>query len=90
MAASSLQEVATALLHGETADVFQAMRPIRQGELVRGQYAGYLKEKGVAQDSEAETPARKSIRGVCLAAGLPRCVGASESSCFFPRGVWPG
>ncbi|MGB5079687.1 MAG: glucose-6-phosphate dehydrogenase [Burkholderiales bacterium] len=42
-------------LHGETTDVFQAMRPLKSGDLVRGQYAGYRKEKGVAKRSDVET-----------------------------------
>ncbi|HUJ87627.1 MAG TPA: glucose-6-phosphate dehydrogenase [Burkholderiales bacterium] len=42
-------------VHGETADVFQAMRPLRRDELVRGQYAGYRRERGVARDSDVET-----------------------------------
>ncbi len=42
-------------VHGETADVFQAMRPLTPGDLVRGQYAGYRKEQGVARDSDVET-----------------------------------
>jgi glucose-6-phosphate 1-dehydrogenase len=42
-------------VHGETADVFQAMRPLKPGDVVRGQYAGYRKEKGVARRSEVET-----------------------------------
>jgi glucose-6-phosphate 1-dehydrogenase len=42
-------------VHGETADVFQAMRPLKPGDLVRGQYAGYRKEKGVARRSDVET-----------------------------------
>jgi glucose-6-phosphate 1-dehydrogenase len=42
-------------VHGETADIFQAMRPLKPGDLVRGQYSGYRKEKGVAQDSDVET-----------------------------------
>ncbi len=42
-------------VHGETADVFQAMRPLKSGDLVRGQYAGYRKEKGVARRSDVET-----------------------------------
>ena len=31
-------------VHGETADVFQAMRPLKPDDLVRGQYRGYRKE----------------------------------------------
>jgi glucose-6-phosphate 1-dehydrogenase len=42
-------------VHGETADVFQAMRPVNPDDLVRGQYAGYRKEPGVAKDSDVET-----------------------------------
>ncbi|MGA9033842.1 MAG: glucose-6-phosphate dehydrogenase [Sulfuricaulis sp.] len=42
-------------VHGETADVFQAMRPLKSDDLVRGQYAGYRKEPGVAKDSDVET-----------------------------------
>jgi glucose-6-phosphate 1-dehydrogenase len=42
-------------VHGETADVFQAMRPLKPGDVVRGQYAGYRKEKGVARRSDVET-----------------------------------
>ncbi len=42
-------------VHGETADVFQAMRPLRSDDLVRGQYAGYRKEPGVAKRSDVET-----------------------------------
>jgi glucose-6-phosphate 1-dehydrogenase len=42
-------------VHGETADVFQAMRPLKRGDLVRGQYAGYRREPGVAKRSDVET-----------------------------------
>ena len=42
-------------VHGETADVLQAMRPLRSGDVVRGQYTGYRKEKGVAKNSDVET-----------------------------------
>ena len=42
-------------VHGETADVFQAMRPMKRGDLVRGQYAGYRREPGVARHSDVET-----------------------------------
>ena len=42
-------------VHGEAADVFQAMRPLTPDDLVRGQYAGYLKEPGVAKNSDVET-----------------------------------
>ena len=42
-------------VHGETADVFRAMRPLKPNDLVRGQYAGYRKEAGVAKDPDVET-----------------------------------
>jgi glucose-6-phosphate 1-dehydrogenase len=37
------------------ADVFRAMRPLAPDDLVRGQFAGYRDEPGVAKDSEVET-----------------------------------
>jgi len=39
----------------EKTKVFQAMRPLKQEDLVRGQYIGYQKEKGVAKGSDVET-----------------------------------
>ena len=42
-------------VHGETADILQAMRPLDPGDMVRGQYAGYRKEPGVAAKSDVET-----------------------------------
>jgi glucose-6-phosphate 1-dehydrogenase len=42
-------------VHGETADVFQAMRPLAAGDVVRGQYAGYRQEPGVTKKSDVET-----------------------------------
>jgi len=42
-------------VHGETADVFQAMRPLKSADVVRGQYTGYRKEPGVAKNSNVET-----------------------------------
>ena len=35
--------------------VFQAMRPLKPADLVRGQYTGYRKEPGVAKNSGVET-----------------------------------
>jgi glucose-6-phosphate 1-dehydrogenase len=35
--------------------LFQAMRPLESGQLVRGQFQGYRDEKGVAADSQVET-----------------------------------
>ena len=42
-------------VHVEKAKVFQAMRPARPEDMVRGQYAGYRSEPVVAQDSDVET-----------------------------------
>ena len=42
-------------LHRQKLDVFKAMRPLDTGDLVRGQFAGYRDEPGVAKDSDVET-----------------------------------
>jgi glucose-6-phosphate 1-dehydrogenase len=42
-------------VHREKAKVFRAMRPLKPDDLVRGQYAGYRKERGVAKNSDVET-----------------------------------
>jgi glucose-6-phosphate 1-dehydrogenase len=42
-------------VHSEKAKVFQAMRPLKPVDLVRGQYAGYRKESNVAKNSDVET-----------------------------------
>jgi glucose-6-phosphate 1-dehydrogenase len=42
-------------VHSEKARVFSAMRPLKSGDLVRGQYTGYRKEPGVAKNSDVET-----------------------------------
>jgi glucose-6-phosphate 1-dehydrogenase len=42
-------------IRDELAKVLQAVRPIDQEDLVRGQYGGYTKEEGVARDSQVET-----------------------------------
>ena len=42
-------------VHNEKARVFQAMRPLKSDDLVRGQYEGYRKEPGVASNSDVET-----------------------------------
>jgi glucose-6-phosphate 1-dehydrogenase len=42
-------------VHNEKARVFQAMRPLKSDDLVRGQYEGYRKEPGVATHSDVET-----------------------------------
>jgi len=42
-------------VHTEKAKVFEAMRPLRSSDLVRGQYAGYRREPDVAKKSDVET-----------------------------------
>ncbi len=42
-------------VHGETADVLNAMRPLTPQDVVRGQYQDYRAEPGVAPDSDVET-----------------------------------
>jgi len=42
-------------VHNEKAKIFQAMRPLKSADLVRGQYAGYRKEPDVAKSSDVET-----------------------------------
>ena len=42
-------------VHREKAKVLRAMRPLNRDDLVRGQYAGYRKEPGVAKNSDVET-----------------------------------
>ena len=41
--------------HAEKYKVFRAMRPLAPDDLVRGQYAGYRQEQGVAKGSDVET-----------------------------------
>jgi glucose-6-phosphate 1-dehydrogenase len=43
--------------HSEKAKVFQAMRPLKPNDLVRGQYAGYRKEPDVAKSSDSRLSA---------------------------------
>jgi glucose-6-phosphate 1-dehydrogenase len=42
-------------VQNEKAKVFQAMRPLKSSDLVRGQYAGYRREPDVARHSDVET-----------------------------------
>jgi glucose-6-phosphate 1-dehydrogenase len=42
-------------LQSEKAKVFQAMRPLTEGDIARGQYEGYRDEADVAADSDVET-----------------------------------
>jgi glucose-6-phosphate 1-dehydrogenase len=42
-------------VQSEKAAVFQAMRPLKAADVIRGQYAGYRREPDVARDSDVET-----------------------------------
>ncbi len=42
-------------VHVEKAKVFEAMRPLKPADVVRGQYQGYRREPGVAKNSDVET-----------------------------------
>ena len=42
-------------VHSEKAKVFEATRPLKPDDLVRGQYDGYRKEPDVAENSDVET-----------------------------------
>lgn len=42
-------------VHAEKAKVFEAMRPLKSRDLIRGQYAGYRKTPHVARNSDVET-----------------------------------
>ncbi|MFT3961389.1 glucose-6-phosphate dehydrogenase [Propionivibrio sp.] len=42
-------------VQSKTAEIFRAMRPLKPCDLVRGQYAGYRDEPGVAPESDVET-----------------------------------
>jgi glucose-6-phosphate 1-dehydrogenase len=42
-------------VQNEKTKVFQSMRRLQIGDMVRGQYAGYIKEDGVAKKSKVET-----------------------------------
>jgi glucose-6-phosphate 1-dehydrogenase len=45
----------TKALVEETVKVFDAVEPLRSEDIIRGQYAGYRREPGVAPDSNTET-----------------------------------
>jgi len=44
-----------AAMRAEKLRLFQAMRPLKPSQVVRGQFRGYRKEQGVARDSRVET-----------------------------------
>lgn len=49
-------------LRAEKTKVFKAMRPIDPARVVRGQYRGYRREKGVPRGSDTETLAAVEVR----------------------------
>ena len=48
-------DVSAKSLHNEKVKVLSSMRPLEPAAVVRGQYEGYRREKGVAADSDVET-----------------------------------
>jgi glucose-6-phosphate 1-dehydrogenase len=48
-------ELSPRALHDEQFKIFRAIAPISKEDAVRGQFAGYRSEKGVARDSKVET-----------------------------------
>ena len=53
----------------EKVKLFRAIRPVSPQDLVRGQYAGYREEKGVAPDSTVETFAARAAADGFVALG---------------------
>lgn len=49
-------------IRDEQVKLLKAIRPLSEGDVVRGQYEGYLDEAGVAPDSKVETYAALSLR----------------------------
>ncbi len=47
--------IGSGAIQTEKAKVLKAIRPLHPGDIVRGQYVGYRKEKHVAPDSDVET-----------------------------------
>jgi glucose-6-phosphate 1-dehydrogenase len=72
-------------LRDETAKVFDALKPVDPASVVRGQYAGYLDEPGVAEGSQTETMAAVRAEvdnwrwaGVPFLLRSGKCLGASR------------
>jgi len=69
-------------VHDEKAEVFQAMRPLDPGDMMRGQNVGYRDEPDVAKNSDVETfcasgfsstrGAGRGCRGTCAPANILR------------------
>ena len=49
-------------IRGEQLKVFRKIRPLGRGDIVRGQFRGYRREKGVARNSKVETFAAARLR----------------------------
>jgi glucose-6-phosphate 1-dehydrogenase len=49
-------------IRGEQVKVFRKIRPLGRGDIVRGQFRGYRRERGVARDSKVETFAAARLR----------------------------
>ena len=69
---------------GERQKVFDSMPPLAPGDVVRGQYAGYRAEDGVAADSETETfvalrPSSTTGAGRACRSSCARASGMAES-----------
>ena len=69
-------------VHGKTTEVFKAMRALRPDDLVRGQYAGYHKEK-------VSPPIRTSrLSAPCVSISTPGAGRACRGICVRAN-VWP-
>ena len=72
-------------VHSAKASILRAMLPIRPADFVRGQYAGYRSEAGVAADSDVETFC--ALRLTIDSWRWPACPGtcAPANTCRPPR-----
>ncbi len=67
-------------MRAEKLRLFRAMRPLDPKEVVRGQFRGYLDEKGVAKDSQVETFAALRLHiDTWRWAGVPFYIRAGKS-----------
>ena len=70
-------------VHSEKAKVFEATRPLKPDDLVRGQYDGYRKEPNVAENSDVESFLRPAAFYRLMRAGR-ECPGTCA-----PANTWP-
>ena len=67
-------------IRDEKVKVLRAVRPLRPDDVVRGQYQGYRREKGVAPDSQVETFAAVRLQiDSWRWAGVPFLIRAGKS-----------